>query len=625
MKGEQSPPSPFYPLMLDLRGKKCLVVGGGIAATKRIRTLREAGAAVKVVAPEVSREVREMATDGGISWEARDFRPEDLEGHFLALAMSDSPEVNTEVEEACRSRGMLVCSNSSRSTGDVIFPSVIRKGEITIAISTGGKSPALSRMLREELEGVLDERISLLCQVFGEARRELKKRGIRAGYEQWMCALDDGLLELIESGKVKEAESRLLHSLHRQLDGRRSLLVWGLSHRASPLSVIEELACDAASREELLRELKGYLESVLVLGTCNRFEIYCFATTAELWEALEKVVKKRFSRQAGEMSRPYLLADREAIRHILKVACGLDSLVPGESQIRSQLRKAARAADSVGALRSPLRELLQRIMASSREIHRGLKNQGPEKSIMGAAVERLSDLLEDLEKPRILVIGTGQAGLTSLRLLKAKGYGDLALVGSDPGRLVDLSRRLGVAVATYDSLEEELLQADGVISASPRREPLMGREELARLVERRSGRPLLIVDIAVPRDFPRDCSLVEKVTLLGMEDLRAQGSPGTPHLDAMAERVEREVERICTWWGERRISPLAVLVRREADDLKERTLEEICARLGIAGEDRRFLEERLNLLLNRVLHRPIQLVKAACGRLSETLEGEGEP
>lgn len=615
MTGNVTAPSSYYPLMLDLRGKRCLVVGAGKAAAKRISALRQAGAVVKVVAPDASGEALEMIAGGEVEWEKRDFVQDDLEGQFLVLAMSDSPETNEGIEELCRRKGILVCSNSSQSSGDVIFPSVIRKGEITIAISTGGRSPALSRMIREELEAALDERVPLLCEVLGDARRELKGRSVKAAYEQWMGAMDGHFLKLLEEGKLREAEERLILSLSRKLGGRRSLLAWGLSHRTSPLSAIEALACDASSREELLRELKARLESVVLLDTCNRFEIYCYGTVEELKEALESVVFKRLPAREGSDIQPYLKADREAIRHILRVACGLDSLIPGESQIRSQLRKAARAADSVGALRNPLREVLQRIMSSARELCNEHKVQDPANSVMGAAVELLTSQLKDPGDKRVLIIGTGQAGLTAFHLLRERGYGKLWLMGGDPDRLSYLSRRLGVETLHYDALKESLIKVDGVISASSRRGQLIGREELEPLLEKRSSSPLVIVDIAVPRDFPRDCSGLRGIVLLGIEDMEGLHPVKDPQLEEMEKRLEEETERICTWWEERKSSPLAVLVRREALDFKEKTLEEIYSKLKLSDEERSFLEEKIELLLNRALHRPIQLVKATCGRL----------
>ncbi len=612
----------YYPLMLDLKAKPCLVVGGGTAAFKRIRSLLEAGAKVTVVAPQASDGVREMADLGKILWEKRNFRPDDLEGKFLVLAMSDDPHVNADVERRCRSGGIMVCCNSAPTKGDVMFPSVIRRGSLTISVSTGGKSPSLSRMIREELEKSLDERLALLCEVMGEAREELRQHGLKAGYEEWREAIDETIWHLLEDGRKREAERFLLNSLARKLDDSRHLLVWGINHKTSSLQVIEELSCTSRIREETLRSLKARLSSVVLLDTCNRFEIISYSTVPELVGVVKDLVESKIGPSVPDREyAPYLLKDREALRHLLRVACGLDSLIPGEDQIRSQVRKAIRISDSVGALRNPLRDLLREVMSCARELCGG-REACWENSVMGAAVSSLLARLLTPQGPSVLVIGTGQAGLTALRLLRARGIDGLVLVGSDPERLLRLSRRFGVPTFTYDRLKEVLLQVDGVISASSRRGPLLERKGLAEVMIKRGGRPLVVVDIAVPRDFPRDCQDLEGLTLLGMEDLGGERELNG-HLSEIEQKIEEEANRIFSRWQERRFSPITVLMRKEADDVKERALEDISRRLGLSGEDRRYLEERLDRLMNQALHKPIQLIKAACGRLAMLAE-EGE-
>lgn len=611
----------YYPLMLDLKAKPCLVVGGGRAATKRIMSLLEAGAAVTVIAPQVTEEVREMANRGEVVWEKRTFRADDLKGKFLVLAMSDDADLNAYVERGCRTRGILVCCNSGPTKGDIIFPSVIRKGSLTISVSTGGRSPSLSRMIREELEKSLDDRLSLLCELMGDAREALRRQGLKAGYEDWRGVIDVNVWRLLEDGRKNEAERLLLHALKRKLEDSRHLLVWGINHKTSPFPVIEELACSGKTREDMLRNLKACLESVVVLDTCNRFEIITCASLKELEVVVRDWVESRIGPPApGREYRPYLFKDREAIRHLLRVACGLDSLIPGEDQIRSQMRKAIRTADSVGTLKNPLRDLLREVMCSARELCGGETRW--ENSVMGAAVNTLLSHFSTPEDVRVLVIGTGQAGLAALRLLKARGVGELMLVGGDPDRLLRLSRRFRVTTYTYEKLKDALLQTDGVISASSRKGPLMDKNVLEEVVTGRRGRPLVVVDIAVPRDFPRDFRDLEGLTLLGMEDLGGDHERGG-YLPGMDRKLEEETERIFSRWWERRFSPLTVWVKREADDVKERALEEICSRLGLSGEERRFLEERLDRLMNQALHGPIQLIKAACGRLAMLAEEGG--
>lgn len=179
----------FYPIVLDLTGRPCLVVGGGAVAERKVEGLLEAGARVTVVSPTVSRRLQAWIAVRAIRWVAGDFRAEDVAGHVLVIAATDDTAVNGAVSTAARGPGVWVNAADDPARCDFFLPSVLRRGELTVAVSTGGTSPALARAIREELETYFTDDYRVLARVAAETRRELRRHGPRPDAESWRRAL----------------------------------------------------------------------------------------------------------------------------------------------------------------------------------------------------------------------------------------------------------------------------------------------------------------------------------------------------------------------------------------------------------------------------------------------------
>lgn len=204
---------PYYPVFLDLQGRPVVVIGGGTVALGKVKGLLEAGAQVTVISPELHPEVAELAAQGRVRHLAREYRPGDLEGYHLAFVATDDRSVNAQVAREGKERRVWVNAVDDPPNCDFIMPAVLRKGSITIAISTGGGSPAAARKLREELERLLGDEYALMLEVASEVRQELRSRGIMVDPETWNRALDDDLMSLLRQGRREEAKERLRRSL----------------------------------------------------------------------------------------------------------------------------------------------------------------------------------------------------------------------------------------------------------------------------------------------------------------------------------------------------------------------------------------------------------------------------
>jgi siroheme synthase-like protein len=202
-----------YPVVLDLTGRPCLVVGGGPVAQGKVAALVEAGARVTVVSPWLSEGLLALAADGRFQWCPREYAPGDCAGYFLAVLATDQGGVNEAAAAEARAGGVLVNCVDDPARCDFVVPSLIRRGPLTVAVSTGGTCPIMARLVREEIEAILPEDYGPLTRMVADARTELRARGHRVDAERWRRAVDGELKLLVANGRAEEAHRRLLERL----------------------------------------------------------------------------------------------------------------------------------------------------------------------------------------------------------------------------------------------------------------------------------------------------------------------------------------------------------------------------------------------------------------------------
>jgi precorrin-2 dehydrogenase/sirohydrochlorin ferrochelatase len=212
-----SGPSFYYPAFLNIRDRRCVVIGGGEVALRKVRGLLECGAQVTVISPAFHPTLVELAEGGRITPVCREFEPGDLNRALIAIAATDVREVNQKVAEEARDRGVLVNVVDSSEQSDFIIPSSFRRGGLSVAISTGGMSPALARKIRMKLEGIFGEEFAPLLSMIEDVRSALKLKGMVANADAWQKALDlDLLIGLVQAGQLEGARAVLLSELGAQ-------------------------------------------------------------------------------------------------------------------------------------------------------------------------------------------------------------------------------------------------------------------------------------------------------------------------------------------------------------------------------------------------------------------------
>ena len=208
--------SGYFPVFLDLTARSCVVVGGGPIAERKVRGLVDAGAIVTVIAPDVTPALAALADQGSIAHVARRYRAGDLAAHRLAFVATDDPDVTEAVADEAREWNIWVNAADDAAQSDFILPSVLKRGRLTVAVGTGGASPALACLVREDLEAIVGDHYAELVDVAADVRRELRMRGRTSTGDGWIRGVDASVRQLIREGRRTEARKRLLARLEAE-------------------------------------------------------------------------------------------------------------------------------------------------------------------------------------------------------------------------------------------------------------------------------------------------------------------------------------------------------------------------------------------------------------------------
>ena len=203
----------YFPIYLEMKGRRCVVIGGGAVAERKVASLLEVGAEVTVISPDASPTILTWSKEQSLQFIPRRYQPGDLGEYEIVFAATDDGAVNAQAFAEARKLGVWINAADDPAHCDFILPSVLRRGDLTVAVSSGGTSPALSRTIREDLEVYFTEEYELLAKLASEARSELHARGVSASFETWRRALSGEVRQLLMRGEIARAKSLLLREL----------------------------------------------------------------------------------------------------------------------------------------------------------------------------------------------------------------------------------------------------------------------------------------------------------------------------------------------------------------------------------------------------------------------------
>src|SRR5918997_826129 len=304
------------------------------------------------------------------------------------------------------------------------------------------------------------------------------------------------------------------------------LLGIGISHKTAPVALRERLALPEGRATRVLAELVSdpSIHEAVAISTCNRTELHLVA--ADPVEA-ENVGLAALSRQAGIrptelFGRIYSLRDADAVRHLFSVAAGLDSMIVGEAEVQGQVKRAYELALVEGVTGPITNRLFREALAAGKRVRTETEVGRSRVSVSTVAVELAAGMLGDLSRRRVLVIGAGENAELTARALRERGVETIFVANRHYDRAIGLAQRFGGAAVRFEDLPAKLLESDIVVSSTASPHQIVGRDELAEVMRQREGRPLLIVDIAVPRDIDSAARELPGVALYDMDDLQRE-------------------------------------------------------------------------------------------------------
>ena len=396
------------------------------------------------------------------------------------------------------------------------------------------------------------------------------------------------------------------------------LLAIGISHKTAPVEVRERLALTDARAVEFVRDLHGApeIQEVVALSTCNRTELYLVVD--DPLEA-ESTVLGMLARQASIQPTalaPSIYSHRncEAARHLYRVSAGLASMIIGEDQIQGQVRRAYDAAlehETTGAFTN---HLFKAALATGKRVRTETAIGAGHMSLPSVSAMLAKEVLGELGGRRVVIIGTGESSELAARALAEQG-GELMFVATRRrARAVSLAARFGARSVPFDELPDALIETDMVVAATSSPHLLIEAEELAEVQAQRGGRPLLIIDLAVPRDVEAACSEVEGVSLFDVDDLEGVVARNRRVRHSEARRaegiVEQEIQSFATWLGSLEVMPTLAALRSHATEIVSQVLAENDGRWESASEqDLERVQAIARAIVNRLLHHPTLRIK----------------
>lgn len=404
-----------------------------------------------------------------------------------------------------------------------------------------------------------------------------------------------------------------------------SLVVVGLSHHATPVEVRERFAFTSAEALAALGELRasGAAREAVLLSTCNRTEFYLHLAGGAAGEAavLEQLAARAGLPVSETSSYSYTHRDRDGVEHLFRVAASLDSMIVGEAQIQGQVRGAyAQAADAATAGEPLVGPVLSRLFQTALGVGGRVRSEtalgAGAASIPSAAVALAKKVFGSLRGRRALVIGTGEMGELALASLRGEGVGQFVIASRTRARAEALAARVGGTAIGYDELRAVLPTVEIVMSATAAPHLVLTRELFDRALPGGARRPMLLVDIAIPRDIEPSIGEAGQVFLYDIDDLRQIMDDNLERRRAevpVAERIVVEAaDEFWEWYRARDAVPLIRELRDRAESVRQAELEKALRRLAhLDPADRDAVDQLTRALLNKILHQPTVRLREA--------------
>ncbi len=396
----------------------------------------------------------------------------------------------------------------------------------------------------------------------------------------------------------------------------------GLDYRTAPLALREQLHADDAHLLPLLATLRGgLLHEIVVLSTCNRYEVFAMSDTPT--QAQDAIVDCLLSAQ-NVAARPlldslYRQDGMEVARHLFRVAAGLESLVLGETQIMRQVAEALAQAQHTGTSGSLLSRLFTAALHTGKRARTETAISQHTLSVSHAAVQLIQRETAHIEHPHIVVVGAGEMATLAASALAQHRPTTISIINRGANRAQAVADQLGIGTRPWAELEQAIASADAVITATSARQAFLRVDDIATTGRDDLARPLLLVDIGVPRNIAPAATLSPAIRLYDIDDLQAVVAQHQMLREAEITQVENivadEAVKYVHWLNSRHVVPVLTELRSRADAIAAAELEHALHRLpGLDAHEREVVAQMAQRIINKLLHPPTVNLKSRAAR-----------
>jgi len=395
------------------------------------------------------------------------------------------------------------------------------------------------------------------------------------------------------------------------------LLALGISHHTAPVDIREKVAINSTGYEDRIRQLLTLdgMEEVVILGTCNRTEIYCLCT-AHAEQQILPWIHELHQIPAGELDAHfYLHTGEDAVRHLMRVASGLDSLVLGEPQILGQIKEAWQISQNSGGAGKVLDRLFQHTFAAAKSIRNNSGIGSHPVSVAYTTVVLAKQIFGDLSQQNVVLVGAGEMIRLCGKHLHEHGIARIEIVNRSRQAAAELAAELQAKANTLDNLPEVLPRADILISSTASPEHIVDLKSVKAALRKRRHRPMFMVDIAVPRDIDPEVKRLDDVYLFTIDDLQQVVDENMQQRHSAAEAAVSDVEANVTafmrWLYGIRAARSLRRIRTESHRHESDLIEKALKRLQAGQNPEQILTQMANTLTNRILHEPTLRLREA--------------
>jgi glutamyl-tRNA reductase len=399
--------------------------------------------------------------------------------------------------------------------------------------------------------------------------------------------------------------------------GDGTLIIVGVNHRTAPLEVRERLSVSDAKLPEVVRALAALpgIEGASIVSTCNRVETIVSAASEDAVELIVNWMSAMAGASRSELEKHlYLLRHADVVKHLFRVASGLDSMIVGEPQIAGQVRSSFQVSHEAGALDSLLQQVFDHTMRVAKKVRTETGIGEYAVSVPYAAVELARKIFGNLTGLRVLLLGAGEMGELTAEHLAAQHVRQIFVANKTFDRAEELARRFHGEAVRFDAFEEHVADSDIVIASTSAPHYLIERKHIERALESRKSRNLFLIDLSVPRNIDPEVARVDGSYLYNIDDLQTVVDSNLELRRQRAGDAEEIISREVDGFRRRLVAqdavPTIVELQQRLEEIRTAELEKCLRRVGpVTAEQRAAIEQMTTQMVNKILHYPILQLK----------------